>query len=259
MGSTIALGFGDIQLANGVAFSISALTLMQTNRFSVYHYDIVCCLGLAATFTSAATMFSRTPYIHLETWVSGARLLLFFLSAGLLHMLLSMRWEKRGSFPGRAPSSNTQKYSALVLQTLCLFNEKIPPECLFSTDRVAILFMSDIWVFLILAIVICLKIYSENNWRGLRIYYKIGERNIDRRKLPWDVQGVEILGVLISAVWTGVALWQCFNLRRWMNNSGWLKDDKEKVANSFGTLFTLFSILSLILLLATAFDCKCTF
>lgn len=255
--STIALAFCNIQLVNSVAFSIWAINFIRIGRLSTYHYDIVCCLGLASIFSSAATMFSLPSFIQ-KSWISGARFLLFFLSVGLLGHLLTIRWNK--DLPGRAPSNGTKKNSALVLQVSCLLKQKIPSECHFSTDRRPIFFLSDILAYIPLLFVLAFKVGSQKNWGDFMFEHESDdERNTYKRKFSWLILSGEMIGLSIPAIWVAVALWQCFDLRRWMNNSGWLADDKEEFVDSFGALFSLYSFFSLILMLATALDGECIF
>ena len=117
--STITLGLSDIQLASSFAYSASATYLLHARDLTAYHYNVICYLGIAATFTSVATMFSPPLYIQ-KKWISGARITLFSFSVGFLGYLLVRRFEKRDIFPVRAPSSAAGKKSALVLQTSCL-------------------------------------------------------------------------------------------------------------------------------------------
>lgn len=247
--STIALAFSNIQLVNSVAFSTSAINLIRIGRFSAYHYDIVCCLGLAAIFSSAATIFSLT-FRAQKGWLGIARFLLFFLSVGLLAYLLTIRWQK--DFPGRAPSHDAKKNSALVLQASCFLHQAIPTGCFFSTDREPIAFLSDIWAYLSLLLVLSFKFGSLLGWdEFVHNNESDDERNTAKREFSWHIRGYEMIGPSISTVWITV-------IRRWMNNSGWLKDDEEKIIDTFGALFSLYSFFSLLLMLATALDGKCT-
>lgn len=58
--------------------------------------------------------------------------------------------------------------------------------------------------------------------------------------------------VLVSAAWAGVALWQCFDLRNWMNESGLLSDDKETSIASFGSIVPFFMMIGTYLVLSGA-------
>lgn len=261
---TLALGFSNIQLANSVTFSTSALVFMRSARpsFSAYHYDLVCCLRLAAIFTSAAKMFSLRSYVQ-KRWISVARIIHFFLSAGLLGHLLRIRRGKINIFPARAPLHEAKNNSALVLQPSCLLNQAIPSECHFSTDRGPRPFLSDIWAFLVLVWILGIKISTEGVWAEYKNKYihvrSSNENNIDKRELLWKRLCWETFAISMSAIWAAEALRQWVDLRRWMNSSGWLKDDKEGVIHSFGALFSLFSVFSLVFLIWTALDGNRTF
>lgn len=257
--STIALAFSNIQLVNSLAFSTSAINLIRIGSFSAYHYDIVCCLGLAATFSSAATFVSQTLSAP-KGWLSITRFLLFFLSVILLIYLLAIRsW--KNNFPGRAPSHDAKKNSALVLQASCFLHQKIPSECLFNTDRQSIEALSDRGASIPLVIVLVLKFSSLRGWIDFNFgsqYESDDERNTSKSDFARFILVCEMMGLSTSTVWIALAFWQCFDLRRWMNNSGWLKDDEEKIIDTFGALFSLYSFFSLLLMLATALDGKCT-
>lgn len=71
--------------------------------------------------------------------------------------------------------------------------------------------------------------------------------------------GTEMILVLVSAAWAGVALWQCFDLRNWMNESGLLSDNKETSISSFGAIVPFFMMIGTFLLLfGAATDGKLT-
>ena len=259
--SAITLALGDIQLANSVAYSASALYLLYARDLSAYHYDVVCYLGIAATFTSVATMLSPPLYIQ-KKWISAARVTLFSSSVVLLGILLGKRFEKRHIFPVRAPSSAAGKNSALVLQTSCLIFEQIPKDCKFATDPRPIYVMTDILANVILFFLLMLVASHQSNWHLSSLEY--GNKDTQDVHQEWLKRGVsrgrlyvELVVVSSAAAFVAVALWQLFDLRAWMNNSGLLQDDKERAVTSFGALSAFYSLFSLLLLLATSFDGKC--
>ena len=206
-------------------------------------------------------MLSPPLYIQ-KKWISAARVTLFLASIILLGILLGKRFDKRHFFPVRAPSNTAGKKSALVLQTSCLIFEQIPKECRFATDRGPIYVMTDILAYITLFILLCIIASQQFHWYAFSSDYDNEDTQDEYEEWPkltisFERLGIELVTVSLSAAYVAVALWQLFLLRAWMNKSGWLQDDKERVVTSFGALTAFFLLFSLLLLLATSLDGKC--
>lgn len=127
--SIIVFSLSTAQLTSSIASSLAALHLRDS--ISAYHYNIVCYLGIAAVFTSSASML--VPFAHTyKSWSSIIRLTLLLMLIILLGILLSPRFTHYKVFPGRAPLDHASNDTALVFQVSCLLEMR---DALVSTRK----------------------------------------------------------------------------------------------------------------------------
>ena len=265
----ITILIGDTLLVASIAISLSALILQGTDGMIAYHYNIVCNLAIAATFASLTTTLAL-PLFTIDRWTSIVRVFLYLFSIGLLAGLLILRSHAGGAYPGRVPSNNVQKDSAMVLQMSCFLHGHIPTDCRFSTDRRPIPALSDAWALLPLAFItfVSISIHAtaprkwsnvDQNMHPTATTPAEQENILDRNKITFyrDSITYDLIIIYVSTAWTIFALWQAFSLRKWMNASGWFEDPAELVIDSFSQLVPIFQILTLLIIVAAAFDGKC--
>lgn len=241
--SIIVFSLSTAQLTSSIASSLAALHLRDS--ISAYHYNIVCYLGIAAVFTSSASML--VPFAHTyKSWSSIIRLTLLLMLIILLGILLSPRFTHYKVFPGRAPLDHASNDTALVFQVSCLLEMRDALntfDCAFPNDRKPIWVVSDVLVMIPLCLVLIFTGAICSIWGDV----ESGSNHNFRASLI--LLGTEMILVLVSAAWAGVALWQCFDLRNWMNESGLLSDNKETSISSFGAIVPFFMMIGTFLLL----------
>lgn len=195
------------------------------------------------------------PHIAAKKYSSLIRFVLLLTAIGLLAALLKPRWDYRAVLPARAPLRGGGIDSSLRVSMLCFLQETVPKACRFDKDRFPVWVMTDELLFFPMAFVLyALWAMLHVWWTFLDDYDTGDERRQNKMKLSWKSLAIEVTAVLISAVWAGFSLFQSFELWRWMNRSGLLRDDKERVVNTFGGVLSSFLLFSLMIQLATAYD-----
>jgi hypothetical protein len=256
----------DVQLTTSIAYSLAALIMKHYDNISAYHYNIVCYLALAAAFTSTTSMFTNQTILSKPSH-TAIRVILIMMALVLLCILLGPRWMHYLVFPGRPPQMkpNNSSNTALVIQASCLLSLDPFSDCKFSTDRRPLTVLSDVWATIPLGILISASVGFIFNFSGAEYYADSDASDDDDeyvsgvKRKHWATSNfiLHLIGIAVSGIWVGYALWKCWVLQRWMNQSGWLADKKETTIASFGAIVPFFMMIGTFsLLAATASDGK---
>jgi hypothetical protein len=260
--STITSGLADGLLITSIALSLSGIILKQTNNITAYHYDLICYLGLAATYTSVITIFA-TPVLDKKNFLETLRILGYYLSIGLLGGVLcpiTRPFQAGHTFPARAPTPGTGKQSALVLQASCFIDEPVTSNCTYNTDHSLIPALTDGYTLIFLTLITVWGTGINNYWRQWWSEYgeddekenaKIPESGLALLRLLFEVSAIG-LSTAVSAI----SFLQFYKLRAYMNESGWLSDEAEIVVDSFSQLLPILQGLFILIILAASLDGK---
>lgn len=253
----------DVQLTASIAYSLAALKLRNQDSISAYHYALVCYLVTAAIFTSSASMTTNKSIPTKFKPVTFTMRIVLTVMMMLLFGILLEPWSQRQFvFPGRTPkmSPNNLNGTALVVQASCLLN--LPPDspCKFVTDRPPARIIPELWsiIFIVLVLAGCivinhyfieieeqLEMLSEDDSNSENPH-----SNGNKMRPAFGTLVGQTIVLVVATIWTVFALTQCWMLRNWMNESGWLADKKELAILSFGAIVPFFLILGTFSLLA---------
>lgn len=192
------------------------------------------------------------------------RMILMLMSVILLLILLEPRWSH--NLPGRSPSlvPGSSNNTALIIQASCLPKLHPESECRFQTDPNAHIVTGDVWSIFILLTVVALVFASVGKWADIEHFNDTDADFLDNDDNHYNIKqwAVVIAGqfvcLILSATWAAISLRQFWPLRRWMNNSKLLSDEKETNAiSSFGAFVPFFMMIGTFsLLFATSMDGK---
>jgi hypothetical protein len=254
--STITAGLADGLLITSITFSLSCIIQRHRDNITAYHYDLVCYLSLAATFTSITASFS-TPVLAEKRFPSGVRLVGYFLAIGLLGGILGpiTKPAKAGhTFPARAPTLDLAnlKQSALVLQASCFIETNVTKECTYKTDQTLLPLLTG---YVLISIIIFATVGTSINqlWRN---WWYDGDSQTPIKEVALLRLMFELTAVLFSTAVSAVAFWQFYTLRKYMSKSGWLSNETELGVSSFGQLLPILQVLFIFLVIANSFEGK---
>ncbi|KAI9704632.1 MAG: hypothetical protein M1820_005380 [Bogoriella megaspora] len=217
-------------------------------------------LGLAGVSASFTTL-NAPLYYRVKRKITILRVLGSLFAMILLLALSSPATspvKSASTFPGRAPAPLAGKQTALVLQASCFTRQPYMDEsCRIDTDRRRFGFISDFHVVILL--ILTLMFYLARMGDLQEYFEDCDEANDDtvllnNKKVRYGRFLFEMYTVILSCLTCGISYWQFWDLRRYMNHSGWLSNQSQIAVDSFTELVPIFEVMSVFLLLAALFD-----
>jgi hypothetical protein len=245
----LVVSFGDQQLLRGMSLSIATLYSSSACTIDAYRYNILAYLLMMAIVSHMSSVLVLRSYVQGQIMLSCVRFALVLAQMIFVGYIYSSR--VTDTFPTGVPSQGHN--TTMILPAVCFEHPDSEPYSAFEDishshgkDGAALTMYIMLFVFyginLIItsAHVITYLKFEEYTWQE--------QHKKEEAAKVWSwfwwmgtLRGFILLGANIMFVWALVRMYQ---LRDWMNSSGWMSPQNLQADNewTFGQLLSAFML-----------------
>jgi hypothetical protein len=245
----LVTSFSDQQIVRGLSLSVATIYTSAACTIDAYRYDVICYLILMTIVSHLSSVLVLRSYTSGQVLLAVFRFALVFAQIIFAGIVFSSRLTT--TFPTGVPNQSLTNFTTLVLPAVC-FELADPKSYSGLEEIVPASSHKDVAAFssyIILAI-----------FYGISTIYTISHvfahaftpgssgdaRDQEERAARWSYfwwLGI-IRGLILLAAWIlyAFSVFKLYQLRSWMNSTGWMSDQSKQEDNgwSFGQFLSLF-------------------